>query len=116
MNRRDFIKTALAGLAALVLPKGKAEAPPSTVTYADIRAMFDRIPCGIKRNSQPIFDNLGLQTHSLVKDIWVTDEWLEDGIVGPETLLGYPVAYVDGFDDVALISSKGIVVMTNLAP
>jgi len=30
MNRRDFIKTALAGLAALVLPKGKAEeAPPS---------------------------------------------------------------------------------------
>ena len=109
MNRRDFIKTALAGLAALVLPKGKAEEAPSmhvrfteaktawsyiwpvkhkdtrelieesrswassnghtdppssTVTYADVRAMFDR--------------NHKLQTHSLVKDIWVTDEWLED--------------------------------------
>ena len=64
MNRRNFIKTALAGLAALVLPKGKAEEAPSTVTYADVRAMFDR--------------NHKLQTHSLVKDIWVTDEWLED--------------------------------------
>ena len=30
MNRRNFIKAAIAGLAALVLPKGKAEAPAPT--------------------------------------------------------------------------------------
>ena len=65
MNRRDFIKTALAGLAALVLPKWKAEeAPPSTVTYADVRAMFDR--------------NHKLETHSTVGPMFATDDLIAD--------------------------------------
>ena len=31
MNRRDFLKAAVAGLVALVLPEGKAEAPPPSM-------------------------------------------------------------------------------------
>ena len=49
MTRRDFIKTALAGLAALVLPKRKAEATCySVVTREDVEALLARPSLGCK--------------------------------------------------------------------
>ena len=93
MNRRDFIKTALAGLAALVLPKGKAEAPPPSmhVRFTEAKTAWHYIWPSAKSEiiSVPGCVKLAtitggqgpfveLETHSTVRPLFATDDLIAD--------------------------------------
>ena len=87
MNRRDFIKTALAGLAALVLPKGKAP-----VKHKDTRELIEESRSWASSNGYTdtliwgaVPSRIGgqgpfveLETHSTVGPMFATDEMIVD--------------------------------------
>jgi len=77
MNRRDFLKAAVAGLAALVLPKGKAEAE-SVAEWSLCNA-----------------DGMCIGGRD-ARIEWATDDGENDW---PSSLLGLPIVYVDNFKD-----------------
>lgn len=104
MNRREFIRAALAGLVAAILPKGKQAAPVPTVTYDDIDKLWRRNHGGMsivgesgpERIGNPsalMIDSFGvwspeievrgpfLKCHTLcITPIEVTDELMDDWI------------------------------------
>lgn len=92
MNRREFMRAALAGLVALVLPKGKQEAPVPTVTYGDVDKLWRRDHGGM-----PIVDgSLHVRFDSSDERWrWTTSPEIE--VRGPEqeTLFGFPIHWVD---------------------
>ena len=95
MNRRDFLKTAFAGLVALVLPKGKAEGTAGTNACVEI-ADGER------------WAEIRTQMEDSVR--WSRENCPSCSSDSPNTLMGKPFVWVDGFDDsVAVPSSQDIV-------
>ena len=95
MNRREFMRAALAGLAVAILPKGKQAVPVPTVTYDDIDKLWRRNhggmalvgesgPVRIGNSSALMMDNFGVWSPEI--EVWGSEQ---------ETLLGLPIHWVD---------------------
>ena len=83
MNRRDFLKTAfagaVAGLVALVLPKGKAEAPPPSmhVRFTESETAWRYISWGPSPEIITVPKGAQIKCHTL-GPLFATDEQIAD--------------------------------------